>query len=656
MSRPNTSVLTSVLVANRGEIACRVMRTAKALGLTTIAVHSATDRNARHVREADVAVDLGGSKAADSYLQIDKLIAAAKSSGASAIHPGYGFLSENAGFARAVEQAGLIFLGPPASAIDAMGSKSAAKSLMETAGVPLVPGYHGEAQDAATFREAAARIGYPVLLKATAGGGGKGMKVVERDEDLADALASAQREAQSSFGDSRMLVEKYVLKPRHVEIQVFADQHGYCLYLNERDCSIQRRHQKVVEEAPAPGLSPQLRSAMGEAAVRAAQAIGYVGAGTVEFLLDARGEFFFMEMNTRLQVEHPVTEAITGLDLVAWQIRVAQGEALPITQEQVPLLGHAIEVRLYAEDPANDFLPATGTLEIYRESAPGIGRRVDSGVSEGDEVSAFYDPMLGKLIAWGEDREQARLRLLSMLDEFAVGGLRTNLAFLRRIIAHPAFADAELDTGFIPRYQADLLPEPEPLCEAFWQIAAQAYRQSTAANVRRDDPHSPWTGSSGLRLGLPYEVDLHLSCAGETRKVQLRGNPSQGVTLQGDQLTVDLDGVRHRTQAIRRGDTLYLRWKDNLLPIKRVDPIAAAEASDTQQGGLCAPMNGSIVRVLVEVGQQVEAGTPLVVLEAMKMEHSIRASQAGTVAALYCAEGEMVSEGAVLVELSIQPL
>jgi 3-methylcrotonyl-CoA carboxylase alpha subunit len=656
MSRPNTSVLTSVLVANRGEIACRVMRTANALGLTTIAVHSATDRNARHVREADVAVDLGGSKAADSYLQIDKLIAAAKSSGASAIHPGYGFLSENAGFARAVEQAGLIFLGPPASAIDAMGSKSAAKSLMETAGVPLVPGYHGEAQDAATFREAAARIGYPVLLKATAGGGGKGMKVVERDEDLADALASAQREAQSSFGDSRMLVEKYVLKPRHVEIQVFADQHGHCLYLNERDCSIQRRHQKVVEEAPAPGLSPQLRSAMGEAAVRAAQAIGYVGAGTVEFLLDARGEFFFMEMNTRLQVEHPVTEAITGLDLVAWQIRVAQGEPLPITQEQVPLQGHAIEVRLYAEDPANDFLPATGTLEVYRESAPGIGRRVDSGVSEGDEVSAFYDPMLGKLIAWGEDREQARLRLLSMLDEFAVGGLRTNLAFLRQIIAHPAFADAELDTGFIPRYQADLLPEPEPLCEAFWQMAAQAYRQSTAANVRRDDPHSPWTGISGLRIGLPHEVDLHLSCAGETRKVQLRGNPSQGVALQGDQLTVDHDGVRHRTQAIRRGDTLYLRWKGNLLPVKRVDPIAAAEASHTQQGGLCAPMNGSIVRVLVEVGQQVEAGTPLVVLEAMKMEHSIRASQAGTVAALYCAEGEMVSEGAVLVELSTQPL
>src|ERR1700712_2003725 len=483
MSSPNNTALRSVLVANRGEIACRVMRTAKAMGLTTIAVHSAADHNARHVREADIAVDLGGSKAADSYLQIDKLIAAAISSGADAIHPGYGFLSENAGLARAVEQAGLIFLGPPASAIDAMGSKSAAKSLMETAGVPLVPGYHGEAQAAATFREAAARIGYPVLLKAAAGGGGKGMKVVERDEDLAQSLASAQREAQSSFGDSRMLVEKYVLEPRHVEIQVFADQHGHCLYLNERDCSIQRRHQKVVEEAPAPGLSLELRRAMGEAAVRAAQAIGYVGAGTVEFLLDARGEFFFMEMNTRLQVEHPVTEAITGLDLVAWQIRVAQGQALPITQEQVPLNGHAIEVRLYAEDPANEFLPATCTLEVYRESAPGPGRRVDSGVTEGDEVSPFYDPMLGKLIAWGEDREQARLRLLAMLDEFAIGGPKTNLAFLRRIIAHPAFAAAELDTGFIPRYQDDLLPPAEGLTEAFWQLAAQAYLSTAPVTV-----------------------------------------------------------------------------------------------------------------------------------------------------------------------------
>jgi 3-methylcrotonyl-CoA carboxylase alpha subunit len=647
MSVPHTKQLSSVLIANRGEIACRVMRTAKAMGLTTIAVHSATDSNARHVREADIAVNLGGSKASESYLQIDKLIEAAKASGAQAIHPGYGFLSENAGFARAVEQAGLIFLGPPASAIDAMGSKSAAKTLMEAAGVPLVPGYHGDAQDAATFREAAARIGYPVLLKATAGGGGKGMKVVERDEDLADALASAQREALSSFGDSRMLVEKYVLKPRHVEIQVFADQHGHCLYLNERDCSIQRRHQKVVEEAPAPGLTAQMRQAMGEAAVRAAQAIGYVGAGTVEFLLDSRGEFFFMEMNTRLQVEHPVTEAITGLDLVAWQIRVAQGEPLPITQAEVPLTGHAIEVRLYAEDPANDFLPATGTLALYRESAPGPGRRVDSGVAEGDEVSPFYDPMLGKLIAWGETREAARLTLLAMLNEFAIGGLRTNLAFLRRIIAHPAFADAELDTDFIPRYQQDLLPPPAELADAFWQLAAQAYLSTAPSRVRADDAYSPWSAVNGLRLGGHREATLSLVCGMHARRV----DPHHSIRLSGEHLEVEQDGVRRQLLAIRRADTLYLRWQGEMHAVHQLDPIAEAVSSHAHQGGLSAPMNGSIVRVLVEVGQQVELGAALVVLEAMKMEHSIRANTAGTVAALYCAEGEMVKEGTVLVAL-----
>ncbi|MGE8349893.1 MAG: acetyl/propionyl/methylcrotonyl-CoA carboxylase subunit alpha [Pseudomonas protegens] len=647
MSAP---VLDTLLVANRGEIACRVMRTAKALGLTTVAVHSATDRDARHSREADIRVDLGGSKAADSYLQIDKLIAAAKASGAQAIHPGYGFLSENAGFARAIEAAGLIFLGPPASAIDAMGSKSAAKALMETAGVPLVPGYHGEAQDLETFRSAAERIGYPVLLKATAGGGGKGMKVVEEVSQLAEALASAQREAQSSFGDSRMLVEKYLLKPRHVEIQVFADQHGNCLYLNERDCSIQRRHQKVVEEAPAPGLSTELRKAMGEAAVRAAQAIGYVGAGTVEFLLDARGEFFFMEMNTRLQVEHPVTEAITGLDLVAWQIRVAQGEALPISQEQVPLLGHAIEVRLYAEDPGNDFLPATGRLELYRESAAGPGRRVDSGVEEGDSVSPFYDPMLGKLIAWGENREQARLRLLSMLDEFAIGGLKTNLAFLRRIVAHPAFAEAQLDTGFIPRYQEQLLPAPSELGADFWQAAAQAFTQSQPERVRSDDLQSPWSAVNGWRSALPAQTSLHLSCAGRDQAISL-GARSPAFQLQGERLWVEQQGLRREHRAIRRGDTLYLHWQGEMHSVTAYDPIAAADASHSQQGGLTAPMNGSIVRVLVSAGQSVEAGAQLVVLEAMKMEHSIRAPQAGVIKALYCQEGEMVSEGSALVEL-----
>ncbi|MCF4974237.1 ATP-grasp domain-containing protein, partial [Pseudomonas lactis] len=517
-----------------------------------------------------------------------------------------------------------------------------AKALMETAGVPLVPGYHGEAQDLETFRAACERIGYPVLLKATAGGGGKGMKVVEDVSQLAEALASAQREALSSFGNGQMLVEKYLLKPRHVEIQVFADQQGHCLYLNERDCSIQRRHQKVVEEAPAPGLSVEQRKAMGEAAVRAAQAIGYVGAGTVEFLLDARGEFFFMEMNTRLQVEHPVTEAITGLDLVAWQIRVAQGEALPITQEQVALNGHAIEVRLYAEDPANDFLPATGHLALYRESSPGPGRRVDSGVEQGDSVSPFYDPMLGKLIAWGEDREQARLRLLSMLDEFAVGGLKTNLGFLRRIIGHPAFAAAELDTGFIPRYQNELLPTPGALSDEFWQAAGAAFMQSLPVG------DGPWASHQGFRAGLPAEVSLHLSCNGQDRLVTLAGHTAQ---LCGEQLLTEHQGVRRAHLAVRSEGSLYLRWDGEMHAVSLFDPIAAVEASQSHQGGLTAPMNGSIVRVLVELGQTVEAGAQLVVLEAMKMEHSIRAPHAGVVKALFCQEGEMVAEGSALVEL-----
>ena len=644
-------MITTLLIANRGEIACRVIRSARALGIRSVAVHSAIDASARHVREADCAVDLGGAKPADSYLLVDKLIAAARASGAQAIHPGYGFLSENAGFARAIEEAGLLFLGPPASAIEAMGSKSAAKALMETAGVPLVPGYHGEAQDYETFRTAAEVIGYPVLLKAAAGGGGKGMKVVEQESELAEALASAQREAKAAFGDARMLVEKYVLKPRHVEIQVFADKHGNCLYLNERDCSIQRRHQKVVEEAPAPGLSPELRRAMGEAAVKAAKAIGYVGAGTVEFLLDARGEFFFMEMNTRLQVEHPVTEAITGLDLVAWQIRVARGEPLPLSQDQVPLNGHAIEVRLYAEDPDHDFLPATGTLELYREPAAGPGRRVDSGVAEGDTVSPFYDPMLGKLIAWGENREEARQRLLAMLAETAVGGVRTNLAFLRRVLAHPAFAAAELDTGFIPRHQNALLPLVGGLPESFWQLAAEAFVLSEAQRVRGDDPHSPWSAASGWRAGLPAETDLLLRCGETQQQVRLRGDGAARVRLHGEQLWVEQDGVRRQHLVLRRGASLYLEWAGELRCVQRVDPIAEAEASHAHHGGLTAPMNGSIVRVLVEAGQRVEAGTALVVLEAMKMEHSIRAPQAGVVKGLYCSEGELVSEGTALVEL-----
>ncbi|WP_071872693.1 acetyl/propionyl/methylcrotonyl-CoA carboxylase subunit alpha [Atopomonas hussainii] len=640
-------MINTLLIANRGEIACRVMRTAKSLGLRSVAVYSAADSHARHVREADMAVALGGAKPAESYLNGDAVIAAAKATGAQAIHPGYGFLSENAGFARACEAAGLIFVGPPVAAIEAMGSKSAAKALMEPAGVPLVPGYHGEAQDLDTFRTEAERIGYPVLLKAAAGGGGKGMKVVEQPAHLAEALASAQREAQAAFGDSRMLVEKYLLKPRHVEIQVFADQHGNAVYLHERDCSIQRRHQKVVEEAPAPGLSAELRQAMGEAAVRAAQAIGYVGAGTVEFLLDTRGDFFFMEMNTRLQVEHPVTELITGQDLVAWQLAVAQGEPLPLSQEQIPLNGHAMEVRLYAEDCDGGFLPATGTLSLYREPTLQSGWRIDSGISEGDSVSVFYDPMLAKLIAWGADREQARLRLISLLGEMQVGGVTTNIAFLQRTLAHPAFAAAELDTGFIERHHSDLLPPVPELDEAFWQAAACAWLATEPQATRSDDPHSPWQQQSGWQLNGQTSVRLHLKC-GEQDQVVRGALPA--VCFSDDTLFIN----DQRLRAVRRGGCLFLTWQGRQFSVSLFDPLAEAEAHAHHGGGLTAPMNGNIVHIAVKPGDNVEAGATLVVLEAMKMEHSIRAPQAGTVQALFCAVGEMVSEGSVLVELATQ--
>lgn len=627
-------MISTLLVANRGEIACRIMRTASTMGLTTVAVHSAIDRHARHVQEADTAVDLGGTRASESYLVIDHIIQAARASGAQAIHPGYGFLSENADFARAVSDAGLILIGPPVAAIEAMGSKSAAKALMGQAGVPLVPGYHGADQSPQAFIEEARQIGYPVLLKASAGGGGKGMKVVHGEAELAEALQSTQREARAAFGDDRMLLEKYLLQPRHVEIQVFADQQGQCVYLHERDCSIQRRHQKVIEEAPAPGLDQALRDAMGQAAVRAAQAIGYVGAGTVEFLLDERGDFF-MEMNTRLQVEHPVTEAITGLDLVEWQLRIAQGEPLPLTQQQIPLQGHAMEVRLYAEDPANDFLPASGPLQLYREPPLKPGQRIDSGVREGDVISPWYDPLLGKLIAWGDTREQARLRLHDLLRHTLVGGIHSNRGFLARLLEHPAFIAAELDTGFIERHATALLPPAEPLSDAFWQQAALHFIATQPVVPRDDDPDSPWARTDGLRLGLPAASRLHLQCAGEQRTLYIdpTQTPDPSLTAQ------------------RRGEVLYLQWQGQMQAVRQYDPLVAATGHAPSPGGLTAPMNGSVVRVLVEPGQQVEAGAALLVLEAMKMEHSIRADQAGTVTQVLYAEGDMVSEGSLLLEL-----
>ena len=636
--KPSTQTLGTLLIANRGEIACRIIRTARAMGIRSVAIYSEADVDARHVHEADLAIPLGGSKPADSYLQIDKVVAAALACGADAVHPGYGFLSENAAFARRLAHEGILFLGPPAEAIEAMGSKSAAKALMEQAGVPLVPGYHDSAQDLQTFVDAAQRIGYPVLLKAAAGGGGKGMKVAESAAELGPALDSARREALAAFGDGHMLVEKYLAAPRHVEIQVFADGHGHCLYLHERDCSIQRRHQKVLEEAPAPGLDASLRRAMGEAAVRAAQAIGYVGAGTVEFLLDGDARFYFMEMNTRLQVEHPVTEAITGLDLVAWQIRVARGEALPLTQEQVPLLGHAIEVRLYAEDPAGGFLPASGQLALYREPAAGPGRRVDSAVREGDTISPFYDPMIAKLIAWGETREEARLRLLAMLGETAVGGIKSNLALLQRILATPAFAQGEVDTGFIERHTAALLPTPPALTQAFWQSAARAYLRSTPNSMCEQDRHSPWSVPTGWRLMAPAQATLDLRC----------GAHSQLCTVSLATPPADLDEPR---LVGRRGDVVYLQWRGDPYEVSQVDALSAGTAGAALEGSLAAPMNGSIVRLLVGPGQVVEQGDGLVVLEAMKMEHTVRANRAGVIRALCCEEGQMVSEGTVLIEM-----
>lgn len=628
-------MITTLLVANRGEIACRIMRTASALGITTVAVHSAVDRDALHVHQADRAVDLGGVRASESYLDIDRIIQAALASGAQAIHPGYGFLSENAAFARAVSEAGLMLVGPPAAAIEAMGNKSTAKALMAEAGVPLVPGYHGADQSPQAFVEAARQIGYPVLLKASAGGGGKGMKIVQSEAELAVALQSARREAQAAFGDDRLLLEKYLPRPRHVEIQVFADCQGSCLYLHERDCSIQRRHQKVLEEAPAPGLDQALRQTMGQAAVRAALAIGYVGAGTVEFLLDERGGFFFMEMNTRLQVEHPITEAITGLDLVEWQLRVAQGEALPLGQEQIPLRGHAMEVRLYAEDPDHDFLPASGRLQLYQEPPLKPGQRIDSGVHEGDVISPYYDPMLGKLIAWGADREQARRLLLDLLKRTLVGGIRSNRRFLRRLLEHPAFVAGELDTGFIEHHTADLLPPAESPSDAFWEQAARQFVATLPATRRGDDPGSPWERSDGLRLGLPAATRLHLHCNGEQRVLYLRASQP----------------APPAARAVRRGEVLYVPWQGDLHAVRQYDPLAEASGHHLVSGGLTAPMNGSVVRVLVSPGQQVDVGAALLVLEAMKMEHSIRADQAGTVKRILFAEGDMVTEGSLLLEL-----
>ncbi|WP_373695622.1 acetyl-CoA carboxylase biotin carboxylase subunit [Stenotrophomonas sp. C960] len=662
MTEP-VAMFTKVLIANRGEIACRVIATCRRLGIATVAVYSDADRNARHVRLADEAIHIGPAAARESYLRGDALLDAARLTGAQAIHPGYGFLSENADFADACAAAGITFIGPPASAIRAMGDKSAAKALMANAGVPLTPGYHGDQQEPSFLREQADAIGYPVLIKASAGGGGKGMRKVERSEDFVDALASCQREAASAFGNDHVLVEKYVERPRHIEIQVFGDSHGEAVYLFERDCSVQRRHQKVLEEAPAPGMSAERRAAMGKAAVDAARAVGYVGAGTVEFIAGPDGDFYFMEMNTRLQVEHPVTEYITGTDLVEWQLRVASGLPLPLRQEQLAIHGHAIEARLYAEDADRGFLPSTGTLRRLRLPAPSSHVRVDTGVEEGDSITPYYDPMIAKLIVWDVDRDAALRRMSQALADCQVVGVTTNAGFLRRLVNTDSFAHAKLDTALIEREQAALSAGGDT-DDALWQLAAVAAVASTAgAGSDARDPHSPWQAQDGWRLGAsaPRVLPLQQGERRHTLKVWAQADgwrvqcddaaPVQVIgtaNMQG--LTVQLGERRWSLQLLRDGDQLYLFGADGQHRFTLHDPVGESDHAVADGGSLLAPMPGKIVATLVAAGTEVQRGTPLVVLEAMKMEHTLQAPADGTVKGYRAKAGDQVGDGAVLVD------
>jgi len=669
-----------ILIANRGEIACRVAATARRMGIQTVAVYSDADAGAKHVQACDEAVHVGGSAPKDSYLRWERILQAAKDTGAQAVHPGYGFLSENEDFAKACAAAGLVFIGPPASAILAMGLKAESKRLMETAGVPLVPGYHGADQDPALLQREADRIGYPALIKASAGGGGKGMRVVEKSEDFAAALASCQREAINSFGSDAVLIEKYVQRPRHIEIQVFGDTQGNCVYLFERDCSVQRRHQKVLEEAPAPGMTEALRAQMGAAAVAAAKAVNYVGAGTVEFIVEQTAydqpesmKFFFMEMNTRLQVEHPVTEAITGLDLVEWQLRVASGEPLPLQQSEIRMTGHAIEARICAENPDNNFLPATGTLQVYRKpqassferanmSDTGVAVRIDDGVREGDTISPFYDSMVAKLIVHGDTREQALARLDTALAQTHIVGLNTNVQFLRHVVRSASFATAKLDTALIQRESAVLFKQdPVGLPAAAAAVIADMLQAETAA--QGDDPFSRRDGwqSHGItqrRFELEYE--------GQAVSAQLRyersgllslqvgeavAAPLQFNSPQGEGMWVQFNGARTHSQVHAQGEVRHVFTPQGAVRISLLDPLAHAGEAAQEGGRLTAPMPGKVVSFAVKAGDKVKAGQALAVMEAMKMEHTIAAPQDGTVAELLYAPGDQVAEGAELLKL-----
>ena len=658
-------MLSKVLISNRGEIAVRVIRAARRLGIATVAVYSEADSGAMHVAMADTAYCVGPPPARDSYLDVDAIIAAIKDSGADAVHPGYGFLSENADFAAACAAAGAVFVGPPSDAIRSMGSKSGAKAIMEKANVPMLPGYHGKRQDLKTLARAAERIGYPVMVKASAGGGGMGMRIVEDADALEDAVKGAKRQAKSAFGDDRMLIEKYLGRPRHVEIQVFADGHGNVVHLFERDCSIQRRHQKVIEEAPAPGMTPALRGQMGDAAVAAARAIGYQGAGTVEFLLDEDGSFYFMEMNTRLQVEHPVTEMITGIDLVEWQLRVAAGDPLPRTQDELNISGHAFEVRVYAENPAKNFLPASGRIRHLRTPAESAHVRIDTGIRDGDEVTPFYDPMIAKLIVWDEDRNTALRRLRTALSSYQVIGPITNIEFLAAIAAHPAFAAGDVDTGFIDRHKKDLIPKSEGLADTVLAVAALDVLLHRAGELEKQaetsgDPHSPWGRGDAWRLNDDNCHVLNFIDDKESVRVtaHVRGDkfqldlPDGSIAARGEidpsgDLVVELDGIRGKATVARHGDEMTIIWSGIAYRVTQDLGIRTARP-DVPSGGFLAPMPGKIIAVTTEVGARVRRGATLMVLEAMKMEHAITAPADGKIAVVNYAVGDQVDEGAVL--------
>ena len=662
-----------ILIANRGEIACRVITAARAMGVRTVAVYSDADRDARHVALADEARRIGAAEARASYLNAEALLAAARETGAEAIHPGYGFLSENEQFAAACAKAGVVFIGPRPDAIAAMGDKSAAKRLMEKAGVPLVPGYHGENQDAALLHQEAGKMGYPVLIKASAGGGGKGMRVVENAAAFAVALESARREAKAAFGDDRVLIEKYLERPRHIEVQVFGDTQGDVVYLFERDCSVQRRHQKVLEEAPAPGLSAAQRKRMGEAAVAAAKSIGYTGAGTVEFIAAPDGTFYFMEMNTRLQVEHPVTEMITGLDLVRWQLMVAAGEPLPLKQKELAFHGHAIEARIYAENPAKGFLPSTGTLRHLRMPKASEFRaepaavRVDSGVRQGDAITPHYDPMLAKLIVWGEDRGVALGRMRSALAAVEIVGVSTNVEFLARTVAGKAFTGADLDTGLIERSHAELFPadtgasDEDLAAVAFAELLAE--QAQAAAQARNSaDLHSPWNIVDGWRLNLGSHHELVFAQGEKSHPVQIHFAPGgyrfavngRGYALAGREeagvLHLSLDGAAYRVRAVRDGADWHL-FRDGTHRLLTLQSAQGSPEPGIVAGSLAAPMPGKVLQVLVQAGAKVAKGAPLVILEAMKMEHTIAAPHDGKVAEIYFKAGEQVNEGVELLRL-----